>query len=124
MPVDKWIAQLTPTQHFVLRQKGTDAAYKGEYNELFDKGEYWCAGCGSLLYTSEMKFDCGCGWPGFWTNVPKSVREENDGKHIEILCNACNGHLGHIYRSDRYPAPTHERHCVNSTAIKFVPAQK
>ena len=117
-----WKSRLTPTQYAVLRNKGTDPPHRGEYDSLYDEGEYFCAGCDTLLYTSDMKFDCGCGWPGFWTNVPKAVREEPDadGSRVEILCNACNGHLGHVFRGEGFPNPLNERHCVNSTSLRFV----
>jgi peptide-methionine (R)-S-oxide reductase len=117
-----WKAKLSPIQYAILRQKGTDRPHTGEYDEFFGEGEYHCAACDSLLYTSEMKFDCGCGWPGFWTNVKKAVREEPDadGRRVEILCNACNGHLGHVFRGEGFPNPLNERHCVNSTSLRFL----
>ena len=85
-------------QYGVLRLQQTDRAGTGEYDEFFEDGIYVCAGCNTPLYTSQMKFACGCGWPGFWTNLPKAVRElpDEDGHRVEIVCNACNGHLGHV----------------------------
>jgi len=113
----------------VLREKGTDPRHltvaKGGYDDLYDKGTYSCAACGVALYTSAMKFDCGCGWPGFWTNISKTVREEpdKDGLRVEIVCNACNSHLGHVFRNEGFKNPEpNERHCVNSTSLKFTPA--
>jgi peptide-methionine (R)-S-oxide reductase len=70
-----------------------------------------------------MKFDCGCGWPGFWTCLPKAVREEADadGRRVELLCNACNGHLGHVFRNEGFSnPPPNERHCINSVSLRFV----
>ena len=125
----EWKKILTEKQYYVLRQKGTDVRHltvaKGGYDDLYDKGMYCCAACGTDLYTSAMKFDCGCGWPGFWTNIPKTVREEPDadGLRVEIVCNACNSHLGHVFRNEGFKNPEpNERHCVNSTSLKFTPA--
>lgn len=119
----EWKSILTPVQFYILREKGTDRRGIG-YDDHYAAGKYYCAGCNSLLYTSIMKFDCGCGWPGFYDCVDKKVREEMDadGNRCEILCNSCDGHLGHVFRGERFgnPAPD-ERHCVNSTSLKFVP---
>lgn len=123
----EWRAQLTEQQYQVLRRKATDRRGVGEYDDFYEDGNYVCAGCGTLLYTSAMKFRCGCGWPGFWDCVPKAVREERDadGSRTEILCNACNGHLGHVFRGEGFTnPPPNERHCVNSTSINFVPISK
>jgi peptide-methionine (R)-S-oxide reductase len=123
-PDAEWRQALNQKQYAVLRQKGTDRPHQGEYDDFYKSGKYLCAACGSLLYTSVMKFNCGCGWPGFYDCCPKAVREEpdEDGRRVEILCNACNGHLGHVFRGEGFgnPAPD-ERHCVNSTSIRFVP---
>eukprot|EP00658_Telonema_sp_P-2_P082436 TRINITY_DN8715_c0_g2_i4.p1 TRINITY_DN8715_c0_g2~~TRINITY_DN8715_c0_g2_i4.p1 ORF type:complete len:187 (-),score=0.76 TRINITY_DN8715_c0_g2_i4:362-922(-) len=93
------------------------------FDDHYDVGEYHCAGCETLLYTSRMKFDCGCGWPGFWDCVPGAVREHSDadGRRVEILCTACNGHLGHVFRGEGFDnPPPNERHCVNSTSLVFI----
>jgi peptide-methionine (R)-S-oxide reductase len=123
-PDSEWKTILTPKQYLILRQKGTDRPHVGEYDDFYKPGKYLCAGCGSLLYTSVMKFDCGCGWPGFYDCCPSAVREEpdEDGRRVEILCNACNGHLGHVFRGEGFNnPPPDERHCVNSTSLRFVP---
>ena len=120
----EWKSSLSPQQYRVLRDKGTDRPHVGEYDDFYKAGSYVCAGCGTLVYTSVMKFDCGCGWPGFFDCVPKAVREEpdSDGRRVEIVCNACNGHLGHVFRGEGFNnPPPNERHCVNSTSIRFVP---
>jgi peptide-methionine (R)-S-oxide reductase len=121
-----WKAQLTTKQFSVLREKATDRAGTGKYDNFYGKGTYACAGCGVKLYTSEMKFDCGCGWPGFWSCVPKTVLAvpDADGRRIEIVCNACNGHLGHVFNGERFRNPVNERHCVNSTSIAFTAAEE
>lgn len=121
---DIWKSRLTSQQYRVLRQKGTDPLH-GSLDRFFEKGTYQCAGCQTPLYASSMKWDCGCGWPGFWDCLPHAVREvpDADGHRVEIVCHACNSHLGHVFRGEgfRNPAPN-ERHCVNSTALIFVPS--
>jgi peptide-methionine (R)-S-oxide reductase len=120
----EWKATLTPAAYHILREKGTDPV-GGVYDDLFDEGEYVCAACKTPLYTSAMKFACGCGWPGFWDCIPKTVREQpdKDGRRVEIVCNACNSHLGHVFRNEGFKnPPPNERHCVNNTSIIFVPA--
>ncbi|EPY40285.1 hypothetical protein AGDE_03643 [Angomonas deanei] len=122
----EWKKLLSPHAFYILRQKGTDARH-GPLDKCFADGLYYCAACGELLYTSKMKFDCGCGWPGFWDCVPKAVREEQDadGHRSEILCNACNGHLGHVFRGEGFHnPPPNERHCVNDTSLRFEPMSK
>lgn len=119
----EWREVLTAQQFRVLRMKGTDPV-GGVYDDFFGDGTYECAGCGTPLYTSAMKFRCGCGWPGFWDCLPKAVLEvpDADGRRVEIQCNACNGHLGHVFRGEGFAnPPPNERHCVNSTSVRFVP---
>ena len=122
LPDAEWKTKLSREQYRVLRQKGTERPGSHDYDDLYDAGTYHCAGCDTPLYTSEMKFNCGCGWPGFWTNIPKAVREEGDadGRRVEILCNACNGHLGHVFRGEGFKNPLNERHCVNGASLRFV----
>jgi peptide-methionine (R)-S-oxide reductase len=120
--------KLSRVQFQVLREAHTEprsiTRAKGGFDDHFvPNGEYLCAACDSSLYNSGMKFDCGCGWPGFWTNIKDAVceREDEDGSgRIEILCSACKSHLGHIFRGEgfRNPEPN-ERHCVNSVSLKF-----
>ncbi|RNF05983.1 peptide methionine sulfoxide reductase B8 [Trypanosoma rangeli] len=120
-----WRKRLTPVQFHILREKGTDPRY-GPYDSYSAPGDYLCAACGTRLYTSEMKFLCSCGWPAFWDCVPGAVREEpdSDGIRTEILCNACNSHLGHVFRGEGFHnPPPNERHCVNNTSLQFQPRQ-
>lgn len=118
----KFAEKLTAKEFQVLRQKSTEPPNSGSYNNFYEDGEYYCKACDTLLYTSDMKFQCGCGWPGFWTNAAKAVREEpdSDGQRVEILCNACNSHLGHVFRGEGFKNPLNERHCVNSICLRFV----
>ena len=140
---DKWRQLLTADQYRVLRDKGTDPRNKtvakvpslpipfithsrqGGYDDLYDPGTYRCAGCNTTLYSSEMKFDCGCGWPGFWDCIPGTVCElpDADGHRSEIVCAACTCHLGHVFRNEGFQNPEpNERHCVNSTSLSFQPS--
>lgn len=129
---EEWQALLSPNQFQVLRRKATEPGHRLKFpdgfDDLFDSGIYLCAGCAATghdvpLYTSKMKFDCGCGWPGFWTNVNDAVYEQRDadGRRCEILCARCDGHLGHVFRGEPFNFCTKERHCVNSLSLIFVP---
>ena len=119
--------KLSPVQFAVLRQartepRGVGLAEGGFDDHFVPNGEYLCAACDSPLYTSAMKFDCGCGWPGFWTCIKDAVceRGDSDGRRVEILCSACESHLGHVFRGEGFGNPEpNERHCVNSVSLKF-----
>lgn len=95
---DEWRAKLTPQQFKVLRQSGTEMAGTGEYNKTKDKGVYHCVGCDAPLYSSEAKFDSGCGWPAFFEALPGALKIIEDNSHgmrrIEMRCAKCDGHLG------------------------------
>ncbi|KAJ3198699.1 Peptide methionine sulfoxide reductase B2, chloroplastic, partial [Clydaea vesicula] len=99
----EWQAILSKEQFRILRQKGTERAGSGEYNHHFEEGVYNCGACDTPLYKSTTKFDSGCGWPAFFDAIPGAVtqRMENDGTNrIEIVCTACNGHLGHVFKGE------------------------
>ena len=124
---EKFRQKLSPVQFAVLRQAKTEprgiTISEGGFDDHFVAGgEYLCAACETPLYTSAMKFDCGCGWPGFWTNIKNAVceRPDTDGRRVEILCSACESHLGHLFRGERFTNPEpNERHCVNSVSLCF-----
>ena len=122
--------KLSKVQFEVLREARTEPRGiiidRGGFDDHFvANGKYLCTACDTPLYTSEMKFDCGCGWPGFWTNIPNAVAErpESDGSNrVEIICSACCSHLGHLFRGEGFSNPEpNERHCVNSVSLKFKP---
>jgi len=128
---DEWKQILSPTALKVLRRKATEPRKvdmaKGGWDDHTAKGTYVCTGCKTPLYTSAMKFDCGCGWPGFWTNIKDAVYEKRDfdGFRCEILCSECDGHLGHVFRNEYFGnPPPDERHCVNSVSVAFIPEGK
>lgn len=120
---EEWKKILTPEQYHVLREKGTERPFTGEYNLKVDKGVYICAGCGTELFTSDQKFDSHCGWPSFDSEIGngekiKKIRDTSHGMiRTEIVCAACGGHLGHIF--DDGPTKTGMRYCVNSLSLGF-----
>lgn len=118
----QWQAELTPEQYRVLREKGTEAPFTGEYDEHFEPGTYQCAGCGRTIFASDAKFNSGCGWPAFDRSVASdAVQLQEDTSHgmirVEVLCPHCGGHLGHVFNDG--PTETGERFCINSAALTF-----
>ena len=118
---EEWRAQLAPERYEVLRRAATEAPFSGSLLHVDDSGDFTCAGCGQRLFTSDQKFDSGCGWPSFDACEPGSILEREDNslwrRRIEILCSRCGGHLGHVFPDG--PTPTGLRYCVNSLAIDF-----
>jgi peptide-methionine (R)-S-oxide reductase len=118
----EWRTQLSDDEYRVLRRKGTEAPFSGEYDHSFEPGTYRCAGCGAVLFDSDEKYDSGCGWPAFTAPADEgAVDEEVDTTHgmvrTEVLCSACGGHLGHVFPDG--PGPAGLRYCINSAALKL-----
>ena len=120
----EWRQLLTPAQFRVLREEGTEPAWTSALNAEKRKGSYVCAGCDLELFTSDMKYDSGTGWPSFYTTLPGVFGLKRDFKLIlprtEYHCVRCGGHHGHVFKDG--PAPTGERWCNNGVALRFVPA--
>ena len=118
----QWRARLSADEYTVLREKGTERAFSGEYWNVFEDGMYHCRGCGEALFESTSKFDAGCGWPSFDRAASAGVvTEDRDMSHgmvrTEILCEKCGGHLGHVFPDG--PTDTGLRYCVNSVSVKL-----
>ena len=125
-----WRKELTAEQYRILRQAGTERAYGKAYKEFKaqGKGTYHCAGCGALLFSSNEKFDSGCGWPSFYDPAnAKNVITKKDVSlgmvRVEVLCAKCDGHLGHVFEGEGFKTPTDKRYCINGVGLMFVPAE-
>jgi peptide-methionine (R)-S-oxide reductase len=119
---EEWKESLNPIQFHILREKGTERPYSGQYDKFFEPGTYHCVGCGQALFASDTKFDSGCGWPAFFAplienNMNISIDRSHGMIREEVTCSRCGGHLGHVFNDG--PAPTYRRYCINSAAMKF-----
>ncbi|MDA0379483.1 MAG: methionine-R-sulfoxide reductase [Bacteroidetes bacterium] len=114
---------LTPEEARIILHKGTEMPYSGVYNDFYESGTYACRQCGSPLYRSVDKFSSGCGWPSFDDEIEGAVKRvpDRDGRRVEIVCAACDGHLGHVFEGERF-TKKNTRHCVNSLSMVFTPA--
>ena len=117
-----WREELSPQEYAVCRQKGTERAFTGEYFACKDSGVYMCKCCGAELFSSDAKFDSGTGWPSFTAPIANTaIRTVEDVSHgmrrVEVLCAACDAHLGHVFPDG--PAPSGERYCMNSVSLKL-----
>ncbi len=119
---EEWKKELSPEQYRILREKGTERAFTGIYENEASPGTYHCAGCGLDLFTSDTKFHSGCGWPSFWNPIAEDRIDQHEDtsfgmRRIEVTCARCGGHLGHVFPDG--PRPTGLRYCINSVSLKL-----
>ena len=121
---EQWRQDLTPEQYQILRRKGTERPFTGEYEKYKGDGVFICAGCGQALFDATTKYNSGSGWPSFYQPIEdKAVDEHSDQTlgmtRVEVTCSICGGHLGHVFPDG--PRPTGQRYCINSLSLKLDP---
>ena len=124
---EEWRKRLSPQEYNILREKGTERAFSGEYTDNKKEGTYTCAGCANELFSSKSKYDSRSGWPSYYQPIdPEKVTSITDNSHgmtrTEVVCARCGGHLGHVFPDG--PKPTGDRYCINSASLDFEPSEK
>ncbi|MEU2157271.1 peptide-methionine (R)-S-oxide reductase MsrB [Streptomyces sp. NPDC019396] len=126
-PDEQWRAELTPAEYAVLREGGTEPAFRGEYTDTKTNGVYSCRACGADLFTSGTKFESHCGWPSFYdpkdSDAVELIEDRSHGMvRTEVRCGRCGSHLGHVFEGEGYATPTDQRYCINSISLRLEPA--
>ncbi len=125
---EQWREQLSREEYQVLRQAGTERAWKGEYTDTETEGVYSCRACSAELFTSSAKFHSNCGWPSFYQpsegdNVELITDRSMGMKRVEVRCASCGSHLGHVFEGEGFPTPTDQRYCINSVSLQLRPTR-
>ncbi len=125
---EEWREQLTSKEYAVLREAGTEPAFKGEYTETKTIGVYRCRACSAELFRSDTKFESNCGWPSFYAPLAEDrveyIEDVSMGmKRVEVRCGNCGSHLGHVFEGEGYGTPTDQRYCINSISLALEPVE-